>query len=81
MNPEEKELLERSLKLLEENNYILRKLDRRARMAMLWGFVKIIVIVIPLIIGYFFLQPYLQEAADNYNGIQELFQEYRSLPF
>lgn len=69
------------MKLAEENNHILRKLQRIHRWAVLWGFVKLALIIVPLVIGYFVLQPYLEQAADNYNGIQELFQQYQSLPF
>ena len=72
MNPEERLLLERSLKLSEENNKILRKLERRARWAVIWGFIKIAIIVVPLIIGYLYLQPYLNNAMENYNSVREL---------
>ena len=81
MNPEERALLEHSLKLAEENNKILHKINRRAHWAFVWGFVKIVIIVIPLVLGYLFLQPYIEEAGKNYNGIQELFKQYQSLQF
>jgi hypothetical protein len=73
MNPEEKVLLERTLKLSEENNKMLRKLQRTAKWAVVWGFVKVVIIVIPLVAGYFLLQPYFGQAIDNFNNIQELF--------
>ena len=72
MNPEEKVLLERTLKLSEENNRILKKLQRSARWAILWGFIKFILIVGPLIAGYIFLEPYLDQAFAGYKDIQEL---------
>ena len=72
MNPEEKALLERTLKLSEENNKILRKMQRAAQWAILWGFIKFAIIVGPLIIGYLYLQPYLSRAAENYSSIREL---------
>lgn len=81
MNPEERILLERSLKLSEENNKILKKFERRARWAVLWGILKIAIIIIPLVIGYFFIQPYIEQASDEYKDIREVFQEYRNLPF
>jgi len=80
MNPEERHLLERSLKLAEENNSILKKIDRRARRAAIYGFIKLVLILAPFVIGYFLLQPYFGEARSNYNGIQELFNTYQSLP-
>ncbi len=78
MNPEERHLLERSLKLSEENNKILRKMQRIHRWAVVWGFIKVALIVVPLAIGYFYLQPYFEEASNNFSGIQELFSTYQS---
>jgi predicted MFS family arabinose efflux permease len=72
MNPEEKELLRHVLKLSEENNHILRKIQRSARWALLWGFIKIAIIVVPLVAGYIYLQPFLEQALENYGNIQGL---------
>ena len=72
MSPEEKVLLERTLKLSEENNKILRKMQRTARLAILWGFIKVAIIVVPLVLGYLYLEPYLGQALDNFNSIKEL---------
>lgn len=77
MNPEEKVLLERTLKLSEENNKILRKIERRARWAILWGFIKIAIIAVPLILGYFYLEPYIGQALDNFNSVKELLNTSR----
>ena len=72
MSPEEKELLERALKLSEENNDILRKMQRTARWAILWGFIKIAIIIVPLVVGYIYLQPFLDQALENFNSVKEL---------
>ena len=72
MNPEEKVLLERTLKLSEENNRILRKLQSRARWAVAWGFIKIAILIIPLVAGYIFLEPYFEQLMESYSGIREL---------
>ena len=72
MNPEEKVLLERTLKLSEENNKILRKMQRAAKWAIVWGFVKVAIIVVPLVLGYIYFQPFLGQVMDNFNNIQEL---------
>lgn len=71
MNPDERQLLERTLRLSEENNQLLRKINRRARWSFLWGIAKIAIIVVPLVAGYLFLEPYLNEAVDNYAGIKD----------
>ncbi len=72
MNPEEKVLLERALKLSEENNQILHKIERRARWAVLWGFIKVAIIIVPLVIGYLYLQPLLDQALENFNSVKGL---------
>ena len=72
MNPEEKVLLERALKLSEENNQILRKIERRAQWAVLWGFIKVAIIIVPLIICYLYLQPLLDQALENFNSVKGL---------
>jgi len=72
MSPEEKVLLERTLKLSEENNHILRKMQRTARWAVLWGFIKVAIIVVPLIVGYLYLQPFFDQILDSYSDVREL---------
>ena len=66
MSPEERSLLERSLELAEENNRLLKRVDRRARWSNVWGFIKLVIIALPLMIGYFYLEPYLNQAVANY---------------
>ncbi len=71
MNPEEKVLLERTLKLSEENNQILHKIQKTARRAAIWGFIKVVIIVSPLVIGYFYFLPFFKETVETYNGLIE----------
>lgn len=71
MNPEERRLLERTLKLAEENNKILQKVDARARRAAIYGFIKVVLIVAPFVIGYLFLEPYINQAVGNYQNIKD----------
>ncbi|MEX2014209.1 MAG: hypothetical protein WD896_02540 [Parcubacteria group bacterium] len=70
MNPEDRVLLERSLKLVEENNHILRKMQRTARWAIIWGFIKVALIVVPLVIGYLYLEPFFDQALENFKSIR-----------
>ncbi|MBI2065695.1 MAG: hypothetical protein HYT68_01355 [Candidatus Zambryskibacteria bacterium] len=72
MDPEENRLLMRVAKLSEENNRILRKMQKAARWAILWGFIKIAIVVVPLVVGYIYLQPFFEQAIDNYNSIRDL---------
>lgn len=73
MNPEERELLERLAKMAEENNRMLRNVHSIVRWGQFWGFIKIAIIVIPLIIGYFYLQPYLGPIGRSFEQMKVLF--------
>lgn len=70
MNPEEKELLSKTLRLSEENNRILHKMQRAARWAVVWGFIKFVIIVTPLIIGFLYLEPHVKDLADEYEALR-----------
>jgi hypothetical protein len=77
MNPEERHLLERSLKLSEDNNRMLKKLERKAKWAFIWGFIKIAIVAVPIVIGFLFLQPYFEQISEMYRGLGELFNMSR----
>lgn len=72
MNPEDKELLLRTAKLAEDNNKMLQGISRTMRWSQIWGFVKIIIFVIPFIIGYFYLEPYLGSVSGSLSEFQSL---------
>ena len=73
MTPEEKALLERTAKLSEENNKILRSIQRKTRWAFAWGVAKFAILVVPLIIGYFYLEPYFAPIKAEFEQIQQSF--------
>lgn len=77
MNPQEKALLERTLKLSEENHELLKKILRRARWATAWGIIKIAILIVPIVAGYIFLEPYFDEVKENYSGIKEALELVR----
>lgn len=78
MSEEElKSLLRKNIELTEENNQMLRSIKR---MTVWGGIVKyswwiIILFVLPALAYYFYLAPYVKQAADTYtqfqNGIQQ----------
>ncbi|MEX0919479.1 MAG: hypothetical protein WDZ64_01870 [Parcubacteria group bacterium] len=72
MNPEERQILERSLRLSEENNKILRKMQRAIRWGVVWGFIKAAIIIVPLIIGFIYLQPFFGTISETYNQIMQV---------
>ncbi len=82
MTPEEKSLLERTHKLAEENNSMLRSMRRSTRIAMIF---RVIYWVVILIIGFgafYFIQPYVQTLFGIYgdlnNGVQNNVNAARS---
>lgn len=75
MSPEEKLLLDRTLKLSEDNNRILKKLEKRLRWAFVWGLIKLAIILVPLVIGILYLEPYLGQFKESYAGLRELMKE------
>jgi hypothetical protein len=77
MNPEERRLLERTLKLSEENNEILRSIRSKFRWAILWGVIKFVVIAVPLIIGYLYLEPYFGSFSETFREAQQVLQVFR----
>lgn len=71
MEPEElEELLLKTARLTEENNKILRRMQRAERFAMIARILRLVVVVGVLIALYFLIQPHLAE-------IQALIGEYR----
>lgn len=70
MTPEEKGLLFKTAELVKENNTLLRKMRRGARIrgiihALYW------VVIIGLSFGaYYFLEPYIAQVQKIYQGIQ-----------
>ena len=77
MNPEDRELLKRTLQLSEENNKMLRKIRRTARWATVWGVIKFIVIVLSLVIGYLSLEPYLGSVNETFQQAQSVLNQFR----
>jgi hypothetical protein len=80
MSPEEKELLEKSVALAEDNNKILHAMRR----SMLWArgmtFLYWALIIGSLLWTYLYIQPYLNKVIDLYNSISATEQKISS-PF
>ncbi len=75
MNPEEKMLLERTLKLAEDNNEILRGIRRSNRIS---SFLRVLywIIIIAVSFGaFYYIQPYVNnmlELVSNFGGFEGL---------
>lgn len=72
MDPDTKALLDRLVKLSEENNKILRKLRRAAFWGMVWDVIKILIIVVPIVAGIVIFRPYLLNLIQDYSQIQKV---------
>ncbi len=70
MEPEEKEMLKKTLELAQENNKMLRSIRR----GMFWGKIMRVVywvIIIGAAIGvYYYIEPYLNGAIGAYGGVK-----------
>ncbi|HEY0220750.1 MAG TPA: hypothetical protein VGC58_00845 [Candidatus Paceibacterota bacterium] len=68
MSPEEKELFKRSVVLAEENNDILRSLQRSMRFSRLMSLIYWVFIIGSAVGAYYFIQPYLEAIMSAYSG-------------
>ena len=68
MSPEERELLRRSIALAEENNDILRSIQRSMRLARLMSVLYWVVIIGASVGAFYLIQPYLKSVTDLYGG-------------
>ncbi len=68
MNPEERALLERTLRISEENNQILHKIQRSMRMARVMSIVYWVFIIGSAIGAYYLIQPYIEQLISIYGG-------------
>jgi len=72
MTPEEKSLLERTYKMTEENNAILRSIRRSARLSTIFKVIYWAVIIFVSIGAYYVIQPYMNlmlKTIDSLGGI------------
>lgn len=70
MNPYEKELLEETRKLAEENNKILKGLRTAHRWSTAFSFFYWVLIIGVSVGAFYFLQPYVDTILKTYSTIQ-----------
>lgn len=71
MQPEEKELLRKSVALEEENNDILRSMQRSMRIQRFLSILYWTFIIGSLFGLYYFIQPYIEQILGVYSGAKE----------
>lgn len=70
MFPEERELLERSVALGEENNKILHSMRRSMRLARIMSILYWVFIIGTAIGAFYLIQPYIESITGTYGGVK-----------
>jgi len=68
MSPEERELLDRSVELSEENNKMLHSMRRSMRIRSFMTVVYWVIIIGSAVGAYYFIQPYVDQIVNVYGG-------------
>jgi hypothetical protein len=76
MSPEEKELLERSVELGEENNEILRAMRRSQRIGSIMRVIYWIFIIGSAVGAYYIIQPYIDSLVGIYSGAGDILKGF-----
>lgn len=61
--------LKKVVKLSEENNTMLRRVDHRAKMAVLWGIFRWAIVIGVALGAFYYIQPYLEQLATIYQSL------------
>jgi TRAP-type C4-dicarboxylate transport system permease small subunit len=77
MSPEEKELLKRAVALGEENNDILRAMQRSQRLATVMRIIYWVVIIGSTIGAFYLIQPYIDSLKGVYGGANDIINSYQ----
>ena len=77
VTPEEQALLKKLVKQSEENNRMLHGIRSHMRWSVAWGFVKFLLIAIPLVIGYFYVEKNLNAPTSWIDQAKEIIDSVR----
>lgn len=77
MSPEERELLNRSVSLAEDNNNILHSMKRSMRLASIMRALYWIFIIGSAVGAYYIIQPYLGQLMDVYSGAGDVLNNFK----
>ena len=69
MDPESKQLLQKTLELAEENNKMLHKVRGVQKRQALWSAVKVLVIIAIAFGSFYYIEPFLNKAMDTFSKI------------
>ncbi|MBI2631269.1 hypothetical protein HYW73_03600 [Candidatus Nomurabacteria bacterium] len=79
MSPEERELLEKSVALAQENNNILLSMRRSMRLARVMTLIYWLFIIGSAVGAFYLLQPYLNDLQNVYSGAGDLINNFKEL--
>ncbi len=79
MTPEEKELLHRTVALSEENNDILRSIQRHMRLGRLVTLLYWVILIAGVFGTYYYFQPYIQKVVGAYQSAQGSVSKFEAL--
>ena len=77
MSSEERELLNRSVVLAEENNKILLSMRRSQKVSQFMSFLYWVLIVGSAVGAYVLIQPYVDQLKDMYSGASETLSNFK----
>lgn len=80
MTPEEKSLLERTYKLAEDNNSILKSMRRAQRFSLIFRALYWFVIIGASIGLFYFVQPYFEQVMDMFNVFKGGAETIQTMP-
>ncbi len=78
MDPETKNLLQKTLALTEENNVILKKMRKNAAWGRAFHWFYIIVILALSFGSFYYVQPYLNQILSVYSGAQSSLDGFKN---
>ena len=73
MSPEENELLRRNIALTEENNDMLRSIQRSMRLGRAMTLIYWLFIIGSAVGAYYLIQPYVNQITEAYGGAKSTF--------
>ncbi len=79
MSPEEKELLNRAVVLGEENNRMLRSIERSIRIGRIFKIIYWVIIIGSTVGAFYLVQPYFESLLGIYGGVSSGFGDYGDL--
>ena len=79
MDSEEKELLKKSVALGQENQHILRSLQRSLRLSRLMSLVYWVFIIGSAVGAYYLVQPYIDSITGAYGGAKSSFGDFKGM--